>query len=269
MRWARALDAPVPTRGLDPGYEIRESGRRARIGSFMRYTARLLTVFGIPVRVHATFPLALVAFGVEGYLRAGWGEMLASVALVSIVFVCVVLHELGHSLRAVRYGVVVRDIVLLPVGGMARVERVPEIPRQEIAIALCGPAVNVVIAACIAIAMWARRHPFDINNDFVSGVLVVNLALVFFNLIPAFPMDGGRILRGLLALRMPYLDATRAAKNVGLVIAQLFALSGFASTMFIMLPLIAVFIFVGAISEENMVLARALEDNEDDLPTAP
>jgi stage IV sporulation protein FB len=227
----------------------------------MRYTARLLTACGVPVRIHATFPLALAAFGFEGYLRAGWGEMLASVALVCIVFVCVVLHELGHSIRAMRYGVVVRDIVLLPVGGMARVERVPEIPRQEIAIALCGPAVNAVIAAVIALVMWIRRHPFDLNNDFVSAVLVVNLALVFFNLIPAFPMDGGRILRGLLATRMPYLDATRAAKNVGLLIAQLFALTGFASTMFIMLPLIAVFIFVGAISEENMVLARISEED--------
>lgn len=228
----------------------------------MRYTARLLTAFGIPVRIHATFPLALVAFGADGYLRAGWSEMFASIALVLVVFVCVVLHELGHSLRAVRYGVVVRDIVLLPVGGMARVERVPEIPRQEIAIAVCGPAVNVVIAAVIALVMWIRQHPFDLNNDFVSGVLVVNLALVFFNLIPAFPMDGGRILRGVLAMKLPYLDATRAAKNVGLVIAQLFALAGFASTMFIMLPLIAVFIFVGAISEENMVRARVLEEDD-------
>ena len=230
----------------------------------MRYTARLLTAFGIPVRIHATFPLALVAFGIDGYLRAGWSELFASIGLVLVVFVCVVLHELGHSLRAVRYGVVVRDIVLLPVGGMARVERVPEIPRQEIAIALCGPAVNVVIAALIAFVMWIRQHPFDLNNDFVSGVLVVNLALVFFNLIPAFPMDGGRVLRGVLAMKMPYLDATRAAKNVGLVIAQLFALSGFASTMFIMLPLIAVFIFVGAISEENMVRARVLDGDDDE-----
>jgi stage IV sporulation protein FB len=236
----------------------------------MRYTARLLTAFGIPVRIHATFPLALVAFGADGYLRAGWSEMFASIALVLVVFVCVVLHELGHSLRAVRYGVVVRDIVLLPVGGMARVERVPEIPRQEIAIAVCGPAVNVVIAAVIALVMWIRQHPFDLNNDFVSGVLVVNLALVFFNLIPAFPMDGGRILRGVLAMKLPYLDATRAAKNVGLVIAQLFALAGFASTMFIMLPLIAVFIFVGAISEENMVRARVLEeDDREDFDETP
>ena len=228
----------------------------------MRYTARLLTAFGIPVRVHATFPLALIAFGTEGYLRAGWSEMLASIALVCVVFVCVVLHELGHSLRAVRYGVVVRDIVLLPVGGMARVERVPEIPRQEIAIALCGPAVNAVIAAGIALGLWATRHPFDPNSDFVSGVLVVNLALVFFNLIPAFPMDGGRILRGLLAMRAPYLDATRVAKNVGLVIAQLFALTGFVVPEFNVLPLIAVFIFVGAISEEDMVLARTLAEEE-------
>lgn len=230
----------------------------------MRYTAKILTAFGIPVRVHATFPLTLVAFGAEGYFRAGWIEMFEAIALVLVVFVCVVLHELGHSLRAVRYGVLVRDIVLLPIGGMARVERIPEMPRQEIAIAVCGPAVNVVIATAIALVMWVRHHPFDVDNDFVSGVLVVNIALAFFNLIPAFPMDGGRILRGILATRISYLDATRHAKNVGLVIAQLFAFAGFASTMFIMLPLIAVFIFVGAISEENMIRERILTEGDDD-----
>jgi Zn-dependent protease len=112
--------------------------------------------------------------------------------------------------------------------------------------------------------MWVRHHPFDVDNDFVSGVLVVNIALAFFNLIPAFPMDGGRILRGILATRISYLDATRHAKNVGLVIAQLFAFAGFASTMFIMLPLIAVFIFVGAISEENMIRERILTEGDDD-----
>jgi stage IV sporulation protein FB len=147
---------------------------------------------------------------------------------------------------------------------MARVERVPENPRQEIAIALSGPAVNVVIASGIAVIMRLRHHPFDIDNDFLSGVLAVNIALAIFNLIPAFPMDGGRILRGILAMRSPYLEATRRAKNVGLVIAQLFALAGFASTMFIMLPLIAVFIFVGAISEENMIRARLFADDGDD-----
>jgi Zn-dependent protease len=235
----------------------------------MRYTLHLLTAFGIPVRVHATFPLAMVAFGLEGYMRAGWSEALSAIALVLIVFVCVVLHELGHSLRAIRYGVLVRDIVLLPVGGMARVERIPEVPRQEIAIALCGPAVNVVIAAGIAGFMRMTHRPFDTNNDFLSGVLVVNIALVLFNLIPAFPMDGGRVLRGILATRMPYLDATRIAKNVGLVIAQVFALTGFASTMFIMLPLIAVFIFVGAISEERMIRERILTQQPFDFEAAP
>jgi len=235
----------------------------------MRYTAKLLTAFGIPVRVHATFPLALAAFGAEGYFRAGWTEMFTAIALVLVIFACVVLHELGHSLRAVRYGVIVRDIVLLPVGGMARVERIPEMPRQEIAIAVCGPAVNVVIAAGIALVMWIRHHPFDVNNDFVSGVLTVNIALALFNLIPAFPMDGGRILRGILATRMPYLEATRHAKNVGLVIAQLFALAGFASTMFIMLPLIAVVIFVGAISEENMIRARIFAEDDDAPEDSP
>jgi stage IV sporulation protein FB len=230
----------------------------------MRYTLRLVTAFGIPVKMHATFPLVLVVFGVEGMLRGGWLQALYSILLVLVVFVCVVVHELGHSLQARRYGVVVRDIVLLPIGGMARAERIPEDPRQEIVMAISGPAVNFVIAGVIVLVVWFRQHPLDIDNDFLSEVLLVNIALAVFNLVPAFPMDGGRILRGLLAMRMPYLNATRYAKNVGLLIAQLFALLGFAYTEFSMLPLIAVFIFAGAINEERMIRNKIRAESRDD-----
>jgi len=229
----------------------------------MRYTLKLATFFRIPVRVHATFPLVLVAFGLEGLVRGGWLEALSSMLFVAMMFVCVVVHELGHSLQARRYGIVVRDIVLLPVGGMARAERIPDDPKQEIVMAVSGPAVNFIIAGVIFLVMWLCHHPVDFDEDFLSGVLLVNIALAIFNLIPAFPMDGGRILRGILANRLPYLTATRLAKNVGLVIAQLFALLGFAHTQFIMLPFIAVFIFAGAIAEESIIRDRILVTDRD------
>jgi stage IV sporulation protein FB len=210
------------------------------------------------VRLHATFPLVFVAFGLEGLVRAGWGEALYAMLFVAVMFVCVVAHELGHSLQARRYGIVVRDIVLLPIGGMARAERIPDNPRQEIVMAIAGPAVNFVVAGVILVCIRLFHHTIDFEEDFVSGVLFVNIALAVFNLVPAFPMDGGRILRGILATRLPYLTATRLAKNLGLVIAQIFAVVGFAFTQLVMLPLIAVFIFAGAITEERFIREKLL-----------
>ena len=222
----------------------------------MRYTLRIATLFEIPIRVHVTFPLILVALGAEGLVTEGALGAVRSVALVLVVFVCVVLHEMGHSLQARRFGVAVRDIVLLPIGGLARAERIPDDPRQEIVLAVSGPAVNVGIAAFILGMMWLCRQPFDVEDGFLSNVVLVNLGLAVFNLIPAFPMDGGRILRGLLALRVPYLVATRRATHVALVIAQVFALIGFVFPSFVALPLIAVVVFAGALGEERMIRAR-------------
>lgn len=226
----------------------------------MRYTLKIARVFGIPLRVHATFPIVFLAFGLAGFLRAGIVEALHAMALVVIVFVCVVLHETGHSLRARRYGVRVHDIVLLPVGGMARADRIPDDPRREVEIALSGPAVNVAIAALIVAAMYVFRRPFQAEGSFLSDVLVINLALALFNLIPAFPMDGGRILRAVLAARMPYLAATRHATNVGFLIAQMFAVIGFAFTSLVVLPIIAVVVFAGALGEERMIRSRSVQD---------
>lgn len=219
----------------------------------MRNTIRFGSFFGIPVRIHFTFPLILLAFGIEGGVRGGFQEAVWAVLLVLAVFVCVVLHEYGHSFQARRYGIRVRDIVLLPIGGVARAEKIPEDPKQEIVVAISGPLVNYALALLFMGVIWARQSTLDFENDFVVNLLAINVVLGTFNLIPAFPMDGGRILRGLLALRMSYLTATRYAKNVGQVIAILFVLIGFVNTQFIMLPLIAVFIFFGAISEERMV----------------
>lgn len=223
----------------------------------MKYTLRLGTYLGIPVRVHFTFPLILILFGGEAAVHGGWQEAISAVLLVISVFVCVVLHEFGHSLQVRRYGIDVRDIVLLPIGGMARAERIPENPRQEIIVAISGPLVNFGLALVLGGILWARREPAVFEDNFLVNLLSINLVLGTFNLIPAFPMDGGRILRGVLAMRMSYLSATRHARNVGQVIAILFVLLGFSFPRLIMLPLIAVFIFFGAISEERMVRVKA------------
>jgi len=221
----------------------------------MRYTLGAGRYFGIPVRIHFTFPLILIVFGVEAWLRGGWGNALHAVALTLSVFVCVVLHEFGHSLQVLRYGIPVKDIVLLPIGGMARMERIPENPWREIVVAISGPLVNVALAL-ILFGVIMLRGGLGGVDDFLTQLLAVNVVLALFNLIPAFPMDGGRILRALLAVRLPYLRATRIARAVGQVIAILFVLLGFTNSSFLMLPVIGVFIFVGAMSEERALRVR-------------
>lgn len=219
----------------------------------MRNTLKFGSFFGIPVRIHFTFPLILIAFGLEAGLRGGVAEAVWAVLLIMSVFACVVLHELGHSLQVRRYGIDVRDIILLPIGGMARAEKIPENPRQEIIVAIAGPIVNFAIATVLFTLMFIGPGPLDFDNRFLVNLLFINLVLGVFNLIPAFPMDGGRILRGILAMRMDYLKATRYAKNVGQIIAIAFVVIGFKNTNFIMLPLVAVFVFVGAMTEERIV----------------
>lgn len=227
----------------------------------MRYTIGAGTYFGIPVKIHFTFPLILALFGGEAWLRGTWLDGLHAVAMIAAIFVCVILHEFGHSLQVVRYGIRVRDIVLLPIGGMARAERIPENPWQEIVVAISGPLVNFALVAVFFLVLQFTGLPFAPGGNFVTDLLVINAVLGTFNLIPAFPMDGGRILRGILATRLPYLRATRYARAAGQVIALAFVVIGFLNSAFLMLPVIAVFIFFGAMTEENIIRTRlTLED---------
>lgn len=219
----------------------------------MRWSLQIATVAGIPVRIHATFGLLLIwIFGV--YLASGRGVLpaLEGVALILALFACVVLHELGHALVARRYGVHTRDITLWPIGGVARLDRIPERPSQEVAVALAGPAVNVVIAFGLALLpgmlpaisrLLAR--PDAIGGFFLPQLLLWNVGLVLFNMIPAFPMDGGRVLRALLAMRLEYVRATQIAAGVGQGFALLFALVGLWKTAPILL-VIALFVFISA-----------------------
>lgn len=227
----------------------------------MRWSWQVARVAGIPIRIHATFILFLVfvfvllARGQSPARAAEW------VGFFLALFACVVLHELGHALTARRYGVRTRDITLLPIGGVARLERIPEKPSQEIAVALAGPAVNVGIAALLLPILVASGEvhtletPAALQENFVAKLLVYNLILAIFNLIPAFPMDGGRVLRALLAVRLDYVRATQIAANVGQGIALLFGLLGlFGSPV---LLFIALFVFIGAGQEASAVQMRS------------
>jgi len=230
----------------------------------MRWSWKIATVSGIPVRIHATFLLLLVwIFG--SHLAGGQSvtQALEGVGLILSIFGCVVLHEFGHALTAKRFGVVTRDITLLPIGGVARLERIPEKPGQEIAIALAGPAVNLVIAsALIAVLSFQPQvdwnNPASLEQNVPARLLLINLVLAIFNLVPAFPMDGGRVLRALLATRLPYVRATQIAANVGQGIALVFGLLGLFGNP--MLLFIALFVFIGAGQEAAAVQMRSVFD---------
>src|SRR5437867_5149536 len=165
----------------------------------MRWSLGIGTIAGIRVELHVTFVLFVGWVAISrGLLTGQLGPSLAAVALLLAIFACVLLHELGHALAARRYGIVTRDIILLPIGGVARLMRMPERPQQEIVVAIAGPAVNVAIAALLALVLVGLGHPLGLpalGGGLLEALLLVNLWMVLFNLVPAFPMDGGRVLR--------------------------------------------------------------------------
>lgn len=232
----------------------------------MKWSWKLGRVSGIKIQVHWTF-LILIAWVVWEYasLGADVTQVIRGVILVLAVFSCVVLHELGHALTAKRFGVRTRDITLLPIGGVARLERMPEKPSEELLVAVAGPAVNVVIAILLftSLAITGRLEPLN-PQFFLTGAILIPLAwmnvlLVAFNLLPAFPMDGGRMLRAVLAMRLNYVRATQIAAGIGqgaAILFGLFALVNWNPVLF----LIAIFVYLGAQAESQQVqLKVALE----------
>jgi Zn-dependent protease len=228
----------------------------------MRWSLNIGRVFGIRLEVHVTFLLFLGWVAMDQGLLAGRPEAaLQAVMLTLLVFACVVLHELGHALTARRFGVATRDIVLLPIGGVARLERMPDRPQQELLVAVAGPAVNVVIAAALVLLLVLTGHPTalaDLGDGMLELLLVVNVVMVLFNMIPAFPMDGGRVLRSLLALRLPFLQATRIAAGVGQVAAVLLGAAALFAFHNWLLAFAALFVFRAAGEERARVQARAV-----------
>jgi Zn-dependent protease/CBS domain-containing protein len=226
----------------------------------MGWSIKLFDVGGTAVRVHLTFFLLLAWIAAIHWTRGGPAEALDGVLFIVALFVCVVLHEFGHVITARRYGIATSDVTLLPIGGVASLERMPEKPGQEIAVALAGPAVNLAIAVLLIFLLGAR---FDLSQmaqleqaqtSLVGRIAAANVALFAFNLIPAFPMDGGRVLRALLAVGLGYTRATRVAAAIGQALAVVFAFLGLLGNP--LLVLIAVFIFLAASGEAGYVQAR-------------
>ncbi len=218
---------------------------------------QVAVVAGIPVRLHITFLLFLVWIGWTGQSQSGWQWPIYVLA----VFFCVVLHEFGHALTAKKYGIKTTNITLYPIGGVAMLESRPT-AKQELWVTIMGPAVNVVIAGLLYLYMWISPQQFQLTSDIrVGGILpalfFTNISLALFNLIPAFPMDGGRILRAALSLRLGELRATRIAAGVGQVVAIGLGVAGIITSQ-VILMLIAFFVFLVAGQELTSTVTRSL-----------
>ncbi len=228
----------------------------------MKWSIKIGRYLGIDVYMHFTFVLLIswVAY-------ANWRQeqnlaaAAAGVAFILSIFLCVVLHEFGHALAARRYDIKTRDIILLPIGGLARLERIPTHPFQELWVALAGPAVNVVIA--FGLFVWLQvtstLEPLQTltltAGPFLERLMLVNLFLILFNLVPAFPMDGGRVLRALLATRQDYGRATQTAAAIGQGIAVIFGFIGLLYNPFLLF--IALFVWIGAAQEASMAQLKS------------
>ncbi len=228
----------------------------------MKWSWRLGEVAGIGVYMHATFLLLIGWVALSHWIEGrNLAATLAGVVFILALFGCVVLHEFGHALTAKKYGIKTRDITLLPIGGVARLERMPDDPKQELWVALAGPAVNLVMAAALFVWLQVTSGLEPVGQlsiargSFLQRIMVVNISLVLFNLVPAFPMDGGRVLRALLATRMDYTRATQIAASLGQWIAFLFGFIGLFTNPFLLF--IALFVWIGAAQEASMVQMKS------------
>jgi Zn-dependent protease len=236
---------------MEPEQQQRSRQRPAPAAAGAGWSIRVGTVLGIPIRIHFTFVLLLFWFGA---VSADQGQgFLGGVVFLLLLFGCVVLHELGHAAMARRFGVRTREIVLYPIGGVARLEEMPS-GKAELLIALAGPAVNFLLAAPLAVLLWMQADGsagrlLEIAREapLLLQLLSVNLVLGLFNLLPAFPMDGGRVLRAALSLAIGEERATSIAATIGQGLAILLAIYSVVSTPFKPFPLlIAIFVFLGA-----------------------
>ncbi len=224
----------------------------------MKWSWKLGRFFGIDVNIHATFFLLIGWIAISYWFQENSiAAVLSGVGFMLALFGSVLLHEYGHALTARKFGVKTRDITLYPIGGVARLERIPDNPKEELWVALAGPAVNVVIAAVLFVWLSITAAFEPIRNISLTGgpiierLMITNLILVGFNMIPAFPMDGGRVLRSLLAMKLEYTTATQIAAAIGQGISFIFGFIGLFSNPF--LVFIAFFVWIGAASESRMV----------------
>lgn len=223
----------------------------------MSWSIPIFRIGGILVRLHVTFLLLLAWLAFTYYAQGGSAVAASRVAFILLLFGCVLLHEFGHAIAAKAYGIHTPDITLLPIGGVARLERMPEKPSQEMVVALAGPAVNVVIALGLFLVVGFRGVT-DSGSVEAPGLLtklmVINVWLVLFNLLPAFPMDGGRVVRAILATRLNYARATQIAATIGQGCAFIFGFIGLFGNP--ILIFIALFIYIGASQEAAVAQMR-------------
>lgn len=231
----------------------------------MSWSFRIATIAGTQVRVHVTFALILAWFWWMHYQIGGVPAAWEGVLFILAVFACVVAHEFGHALAARRFGIKTPDITLLPIGGLARLERMPEEPWQEFVIAVAGPAVNIVIAVVILLALGGTGQLADMANvedprvNFLVRLAGVNIFLVIFNMIPAFPMDGGRVLRAALASRMSWARATQIAATIGQGMAFVLGFLGLLYNP--ILIFIAIFVYLAATAESQTAQIRDISSS--------
>lgn len=236
----------------------------------MRWTWKIARFADIDIYVHSTFFLLLAWVGLSNWQQTGsLSAVISGISFILLLFVCVIMHEFGHALTARRYGIATRHITLLPIGGVALLEGMPDNPRQEIMVALAGPAVNLLIA--LALWLWLVLGnsvlQLDMNTvfagSFVHKLLIINIILAVFNLLPAFPMDGGRVLRAAISMFAGPEKATLIAARIGQALALGMAFIGWHYDPFLIF--IAVFIWMSAASEQRMQMAKikhqqAIED---------
>ena len=226
----------------------------------MRSSLKVASIFGIEVRIHLTFLLFLIWIWFSYYQVAGFDGAVQGVLFILALFACVLLHEFGHAFAARGFGIETPDITLLPIGGVARLSRIPEKPWQELVVAIAGPLVNVVIAAALILVIHTNATLEQLEYlespriELLAKLASVNVMLVLFNLIPAFPMDGGRVLRALLAMAMPYARATQIAAWIGQGLAIVFGIVGIFVNPWLIF--IAFFIFAGAQQEAAMARSK-------------
>ena len=219
----------------------------------MGWSLTIGRIAGTDVRLHFTFLIFLAWIGIADFLAGGPAAAVESVVFILLVFLCVTLHEFGHILMARRFGVRTPQVILSPIGGIAAMERMPEKPRQELLVAIAGPLVNVVIALALMVVFGlgltlVTTIDFD-HATIAERLLIVNLTLIAFNLVPAFPMDGGRVLRAILAMRMPPARATAMAARIGQAFAMLFFVLGLLWNPILMF--VGIFIYFAASAEEQ------------------
>ena len=226
----------------------------------MSWSLPVLRIAGIQLRLHVTFLLLIGWLALGYYDTGGSAAAVAGLLLIFLLFACVVLHEFGHAFAAKAFGINTPDITLLPIGGVARLERMPEEPVQELIIAAAGPAVNVIIAICLFLTGGSFVYPPTGASSLNDILLTINVVLLLFNLLPAFPMDGGRVLRALLATRISYARATQVAATIGQGCAFMFAFVGLFGPSPLgpnpFLLFIALFVYIGASQEAALAQMR-------------